>query len=190
MKLALDDLRAAYPELEERLRGQLRNSFDMPGSFKQFRTTLAARAEQILLAITEPKLRAFCLRLMDGKLAESHWLESLGSYLALKPPIKWHDSEEDLFNSALAELTAKFRRVESIMFVGKKSPNNAIGVRLAITQSNGVEHEQIVHFDAKEETQLCTLQAKFENLLAKDRRLGLAAASRAIWTVLNHAEEQ
>ena len=124
LKLALDDLRTAYPELEERMRGQLRNSFDLPGSFKQFRIRLAARAEQILLAVTEPKLRAFCLRLMDGKLAESHWLESLGSYLALKPSTKWHDPEEDLFNSALAELATKFRRVESIMFVGKKSANS------------------------------------------------------------------
>ena len=44
------------------------------------------------------KFKAFCLRLMDVALSESDWLESIGSHLALKPPSKWHDAEEDLFN--------------------------------------------------------------------------------------------
>lgn len=183
LKLALDDLRAAYPELQERLRRKLREGFDLPGSFQQFRIMLSARAEQILLAVTEPKLRAFCLRLMDD-LPESDWLESLASYLALKPSSKWHDVEEDLFNSVLAEFAAKFHRVESIVFAGGKLAKHSIGVRLAVTQSNGIEHEQVVHFIAGEENQLRTLQTKFEHLLAKDRRLGLAAASRAIWKSL------
>lgn len=190
LKSSLDDLRSAYPELEERLRKQLRGAFDLPGSFQQFRTSLAARAEQILLAITEPKLRAFCLRLMDNNLPESDWLESLGSYLALKPPSKWHDTEETLFTGTLSELAERFHRVENIMFAEGNSAQNGFGLRLAITQSNGAEHEQVVHFAAEEESQLRTLQRKFEHLLANHRRLGLAAASRAIWETLETEEKR
>jgi hypothetical protein len=187
LKAALDDLRAAFPELQERLRKEIRAAFDLPGTFQQFRTALAGRAEQVVLGVNEPKLRAFCLRLMDDNLPESDWLESLGSYLALKPPSKWHDAEEDLFDSELAQCATRFHRVESIVFAGGKSPTNAVGIRLAITQANGVEHEQVVHFTAEEEQQLRGLQAQFETLLTKDKRLGLAAASRAIWANLEKA---
>ena len=108
LRTALNDLRMAYPELEERLRTQLRVAFELPGSFQAFRTNLAQRAEQILLNVTEPKLRAFCLRLIDDNLPEADWLESLGSYLALKPPSKWYDAEEDAFNAALARRPRDF----------------------------------------------------------------------------------
>jgi hypothetical protein len=62
------------------------------------------------------KFKAFCLRLMDTALSESDWLESIGSHLSLKPPSKWHDAEEDLFNSELAHLAGLFKRVESLVF--------------------------------------------------------------------------
>lgn len=189
LKAALDDLRTAFPELQERLRKELRTVFDLPGTFQQFRTALAARAEQVVLTVKEPKLRAFCLRVMDYNLPESDWLESLGSYLALKPPAKWHDDEEDAFRNDLVQFATRFHRVESIVFVGGKSPANAIGIRLAITQANGVEHEQVIHFTADEEQQLRSLQTQFEALLTKGKRLGLAAASRAIWTKLEKGGE-
>jgi hypothetical protein len=187
LKAALDDLRTAFPELQERLRKELRSAFDLPGTFQQFRTALAGRAEQVVLGVNESKLRAFCLRLMDDNLPESDWLESLGSYLALKPPSKWHDAEEDAFNSELDQCATRFHRVESIVFAGGKSPKNSVGVRLAITQANGVEHEQVVHFTADEEQQMSGLQTQFEALLTKDKRLGLAAVSRAIWKNLEKA---
>jgi len=184
LKSALDGLRAAFPELEGRLRHQLRSAFDLPGPFQQFRTALAGCSERILLSVTEPKLRAFCLRLIDDKLPEAEWLESIGSYLALKPPSKWHDAEEDVFTNELIQYATRFHRVESIAFAGAKSSVNTVGLRLAITQADGVEYEQVVHFTASEEQHLRDLQGQFEILLARDKRLGLAAVSRAIWANL------
>jgi hypothetical protein len=184
LKTALDELRAAFPELQERLRKMLREAFEMSGAFQQFRTALARRAEQVVLGVNEPKLRAFCLRLMDDNLPESEWLESLGSFLALKPPAKWHDAEEDLFTQELGPLATRFHRVESIVFVHGKPSEGGVGIRLAITQANGSEYEQVIHFAADEENQLRELQAQFDALLTKDKRLGLAAASRAIWARL------
>lgn len=184
LKAAIDELRAAFPELQGRLRQKLRAAFDLPGSFQQFRAALAGRAQQVVLGVTEPKLKALCLRLLDDNLPEAEWLESLGSYLALKPPSKWHDAEEDLFSQELAELATRFHRVESIVFVHGKPPKDGVGIRLAITQANGTEHEQVIHVAAGEEQRLQTLQNQFEALLTKDRRLGLAAASRALWSSL------
>ena len=183
LKVALDDLRMAYPQLEERLRTQLRTAFELPGSFQIFRTKLAQRAEQILLSVTEPKLRAFCLRLIDENLPEADWLESLGSYLALKPPSKWHDAEENAFNSALGEAAARFHRVESIVFSQGRGKNDT-AIRLAVTRANGIEHEEVVHFGPDEEERLRKLQREFEGLFAENQRLALAAASRAIWNAL------
>ncbi|MGE4179920.1 MAG: hypothetical protein AB7J34_08855 [Limisphaerales bacterium] len=188
LKAALDELRAALPELQQRLRKLLREAFDLPGSFQQFRSALARRAEQVVLGVNEPKLRAFCLRLMDDNLPESEWLESLGSFLALKPPAKWHDAEDDLFVQELAPLATRFHRVESIVFVDGKASRTGIGIRLAITQANGTEHEQVIHVAADEENRLRELQAEFDALLTKDKRLGLAAASRAIWSKLEKVE--
>jgi hypothetical protein len=189
LKAALDDLKTSFPELQERLRRELRGAFNLPGTFQQFRTALVGRAGQVALSVNELKLRAFCLRLMDDNLPESDWLESLGSYLALKPPSKWQDTDEDAFDNELAQCATRFHRVESIAFARGKSPTNAVGIRLAITQANGVEHEQVVHFTADEELQLRELQAQFEVILNKDNRLGLAAASRAIWTTLESGEK-
>ena len=126
---------------------------------------------------------------MDDNLPESDWLESLGSYLALKPPSKWHDAEEDVFNSELAQYTTRFQRVESIAFAGANSSQDAVGVRLSVTQANGVEQEQVIYFNANEEHQVRDLQKQFELLLTKDRRLSLAAASRAIWSKLAKEEQ-
>jgi hypothetical protein len=184
LKAALDELRAAYPLLQERLRQQLRSAFDLPGSFQQFRTALAGRAERVVLGVTEPKLRAFCLRLMDDNLPESEWLESLGNFLALKPPAKWYDAEEGAFAQEIGPLATRFHHVESIVFAGGKPAKHAIGIRLAITQANGTEHEQVVHFTTDEEQRLRGIQKQFESLLTGDRRLGLAAASRALWAAL------
>ncbi len=189
LKLAIDELRAAFPELQGRMRQRLRDWFDLPGSFQQFRTALAARAHQIVLKVTEPQLKGFCLRLLDDNLPEMEWLESLGSFLALKPPSKWVDTEEDLFSHELSQLGTRFQRVESILFAGGKSAKDAIGVRVSVTQASGLEQEQVVHFTPDEEQQLRELETKFMALLVKRERLGLAAASRAIWTSLEKMQK-
>ena len=189
LKVALDDLKATFPELQERLRKGLRTAFSLPSTFQQFRAALSSRSKQMLLTVTEPKLRAFCLRLMDDSLPESDWLESIASHLALKPPSQWHDMEEEVFSHELAQYAAKFHRVESIAFAGSKSLKHSIGVRLAVTQADGVEREQVVHYAANEEDRLQDLQRQFEDLLTEDKRLGLVAASRAIQANLGQAED-
>lgn len=189
LKGGLEDLRAAYPELHERLKAYLLTAFNSPDSFQHFRSALAERAEQLLISVTESKLRAFCLRLMDANLPEDDWLESVGSYLACKPPAKWQDEDEGVFKYELGQIAARFHHAESILFSSGKPPRNSIGFRLAITQATGNEHEEVVRFTIDEEHQIMQLQLEFETLLNQHKRLGLAAASRALWEYLERAQK-
>lgn len=182
LKNKLDDLRFAFPALQDRIRDRLREVFGLAGSSEELRAALGNRAQQIMVAVTEAKLRAFCGRLCDGALPETDWIESVGSHLALKPPSRWHDAEEDLFNAELVQFAARFQRVESIAFGNGKPSQDAIGVRFSVTYSDGAEHEQVIHFAAHEEAHIQELEAEFGALLIKDKRLGLAALSRAVWT--------
>lgn len=190
LKLALDELRGAFPELQDRLRKGLREHFDLAGSFQEYRLALTERTQRVGLTATEMKFKTFCLRLMDAALSESDWLESIGSHLALKPPSKWHDAEEDIFNTELAHLAGLFKRVESMVFAGKHGAQNQSAVRLAVTLATGVEHQQVIHFSLEEEQRMNTLQRKFAAILSEDERLGLAAASRAIWARFESAEKK
>ena len=190
LKRALDELKFAYPNLKDRLKNRVQSCFDIRGSFEQTRHALSERSERILISVTEPKLKAFCLRLIDDNLPESEWIESLGSYLALKPPAKWNDSDEDVFSQELGQLAERFQRVESVLFNKGSSPKNSVGIRLAITQSDGTERERVVYISPEEESQLKHLQNEVTNLLSKDSRLGLAAASRAIWKTLSEKPKE
>ena len=187
LKLALEELRIAFPELQDRLRQRLQENFNLSGSFQDCRIALTNRSQRICLTVTEPKFRAFCLRLMDNALSEAEWLESVGSHLALKPPSKWHDAEEDLFNTELTHAAALFHRVESVVFNGQNGMKNESAIRLAVTLSTGAEHQQVIHFNSDEEHLMNDLQARFAELLTKNERLGLAAASRAIWASFESA---
>jgi hypothetical protein len=190
LKSMLDELRSAFPVLQDRLRARLREHFTLSGSIEENRTALTERAQRVCLTATEPKFKAFCLRLMDEGLSESDWLESIGSHLGLKPPSRWHDAEEDAFNAELAHIAALFKRVESLVFSGKDSRRSEKAIRLAVTLATGVEHQQVIHFSAEEEQRMNTLQHRFADILAEDERLGLAAASRAIWARFEAAEEK
>jgi len=129
--------------------------------------------------------------LLDDNLPETEWLESLGSYLALKPPSKWHDAEEDLFSPRTRPSWQHGFIVWKVLFLfTAKPPKDGVGIRLAITQANGTEHEQVIHVAAGEEQKLQVLQGQFEAILTKDRRLGLAAASRALWSSLGKTEKK
>jgi hypothetical protein len=190
LRQALNELRIAFPELQDRLRGMLQASFNLSGSFHECRVGLVQRAQRISLTVTEPRFKAFCLRLMDDALPESDWLESIGSHLALKPPSKWHDNEEELFNAEITQVADLFHRVESIAFNGKNGTKDQSAIRVAITLATGAEHQQVIHFSAKEEHLMDDLQGRFADLLARNERLGLAAASRAIWASFESARKE
>jgi hypothetical protein len=185
LKTALDELKTAFDRLQARQRTSIAKEFGCEGQdFSQARWLIASRAEALLLHVTEPRLKAFCFRLMDESLPEGEWLESVGSLLALRPPQRWKDEEEDTFDRELAALVGRFLRSESVVFRTAKGDKSRRGLRIAVTQADGQEKQEVIHFTPEEEKQLGDLEQDLLKLIGRNKRLGLAAASRAIWTQL------
>jgi hypothetical protein len=186
----IKELRAAYPALLHRMELALAEEFGYQSqAVNQYRRKLAGRAEQLLIRVTESKLKAFAFRLFDETLSESDWLNSVGSVLALRPSDKWKDEDEDTFRRELESAVGRFRRAESVAFTKYSNGKMAQGLRVAITQADGVERQEVIHFDPEEENLLKQLQEQIALVIQKNERLGIAAASRAIWDQLKIVEE-
>ena len=184
LKAALDELRGAYPSLQMRIENSLRDAFSVSVCGQQLREVLQERAERLRLHIAEAAMKAFCVRLCDSNLPCRQWLESVAGYLTSKPPSKWTDLDEDIFRSELFAMAGRFQRVESAAFDKGERPRHAEGVRLAVTHADGAEREQVLYFTPDEEGELQQIQRQVGSALAKNKRLGLVAASRVIWDTL------
>jgi hypothetical protein len=190
LKESLEELRAAFLNLQARMARGVANEFGYGGeTLSGYRRKIAARAESLLVQITENKMKAFAFRLVDEGLSEADWLESLGSFLALRPPSKWKDGDEDTFNRELETLAGRFKRAESLSFGRAVNMSGKTGLRIAVTQADGSERQEVIHVEPEEEKELKRMQDQISALIEKNDRLGVAAASRAIWARLKSVEE-
>lgn len=190
LKESLDELRGAFLNLQRRIDSGIARELGYGDQFaSQYRPKLAARAEQLLLQVTESKLKAFLFRIFDDGLPESEWLESVGSLLALRPPSRWKDEDEDTFHRELENIAGRFKRAESIAFASGASRKTKTSLRISVTKADGSERQEVIHFEAEEEYLLKQLQNQIAEVIAKNERLGVAAASRAIWAQLKPIEE-
>jgi hypothetical protein len=191
LKDCLDELRMTFPYLQKRMTSVIAAEFGYDEDpISAYRQKLAERAGKLLIHVTESKLKAFAFRLFDEALPEQEWLESIGSLLALRPPSKWKDEEEDTFERELAIMTGRFKRAESLGFNSKSGKNQiSNAIRIAVTQLDGTERQEVFHFEKEEERSLKELQNEISDLICKNKKLGLAAASRAIWSQIKSCEE-
>ena len=190
LKSSLDELRASFPELLNRLIAELKSAFPTSGSFTEFRHNLSERAMGLLPSLNDEKLKPFCMRVMDVNLPENDWLESVGSCLAYSPPSKWNDSNEAKFNAELLDVAGRFNRVESIVFEGGLAPTSQRGIRVAITRADGREYDQVVHYSTEEEETLTEIRSRIDSILAENERLGVAAASEAVWSSIQKSNNK
>lgn len=189
LKLVMNELRMAHPQLLERMKRALTTAFELDNDFQAARRSMSSRSEGVLIAINEPRLKAFCMRLVDRNLPDAEWLESLGSLVASVPPSKWNDVDEDRFVNELSQLISRFRRVESIGFGRMKRTNDQSAVRVTITQPDGSERDDVICVSQNEEAEVAEIEAQITSLLREQRRIGLAATARAFWKALRSEEE-
>ena len=181
----IEELRRAYPELLRKMQAEFTAAFDRPGSFDEIRRSTAVSAERILASLTEPRLKAFCLRIADSKLEEQEWLESLGSYICSKPPSKWMDQDLANFQEEMARYSRQFGRVESTVFSSQHQQTSVQSMRVSITCQDGTEVDQVVHLDSSEMARVSKLEKQILSLVSDEQRLGVLAATRAIWSQLH-----
>ena len=190
LKEALDELRDVHLSLHRRLNTSLSKEFgyaDQPAT--QYRKKLAQRAECLLVQVTEPKLKTFAFRLLDTALPSGDWLESMGSVLALRPPAKWKDEDEDTCDRELANMAGRFKRTESAAFASGAGSDQATAIRVAVTRADGTERQEVIHFAAEDQALMSELQDQFAAIISKNKRLGVAAASQALWSILKATNE-
>ena len=121
-------------------------------------------------------MKAFAFRLVDEGLSEADWLESLGSFLALRPPSKWKDEDEDTFNRELEALAGRFKRAESLSFGKAVKVSGKMGMRIAVTQADGSERQEVIQPIANEEVDLKQFQNRIAVLIPGNTRLEMAAS--------------
>jgi len=186
---SIDELRAAYPQLLQKMKNEIQSCFNRPGSFDTVRSELAPSTNRVQASVKDPRLKAFCLRLADQGLEDDPWLEALGSLLCSKPPSKWIDHDISQFEDELHRCARQFFRVESTLFDQSAEPAGSHAMRVSITCQDGTEVDKIVRLKEGELKKVAVLEEKIHSVLGEDSRLGLVAATRAIMRQLQDLEE-
>lgn len=184
LRSAIDELRQVYVTLQDRIERAFLDLFGFTGSFAAARESVSRRSMNVLPFVTEPRLKAFCLRLADLSLDDAKWLDSLGSFVCLVPPTKWTDLDVERFFQELNLLVGTFKRVETIAFQNKNRADTDLSVRVAITNLDGTEREAIIFIARDEEPRIAQVAAEISELIKQTKQVGLAGAARAFWTML------
>jgi len=184
LRKSLDEIGGTYGQLLQRIQGSLRLYFGLAGNLPLMRKRLATRVEALTVFATEPRLKAICLRFGDLQLNDEAWLESLGSLVVQTPPSRWKDADEDFFEREIMVLGAKFTHLESIHFAKRAPGEWAEAFRLALTRDDGDEAQEVFFVEKSEVARVDEIAAEMHTLLAKNRRVGMAALSKVVWKQL------
>jgi len=179
LKKALGELRSAYPNLLSRIEEQLATAFGSSANPTTTRKRLQQQAKDLGVHITEPTLKAFCLRLADAKLPRDAWLESLGSLVLAKPPRRWIDRDESRFEEAVFQLAERFAETSSLAFTKGVSPSSE-SVRVSFLRSDGTEDSRVMRFDNADLKQAKSLESQMEKMIDANPDLGIAIAAKVL----------
>jgi hypothetical protein len=186
---SIEELRAAYPQLLQKMKDEFQACFNRPGDLESARAEVGQSTNRVLASVKEPRLKAFCLRLADQALDDDQWVESLGSFLCSKPPSKWIDHDLSQFEDELHRCARQYFRVESTLFDQNAEPAGSHAMRVSITCQDGSEVDKVVRLNDGEWKKVAALEEKVRLVLGEDSRLGLVAATRAIMTQLQGLTE-
>jgi len=185
LKSSIDELRGCYPNLLQDIERQFIRELGLDGSFEKNRQSLHERAESIAGFITELGLKSFCLRLADTKLSADLWLESLGTLVCAMPPKKWRDKDSYKYSQEIHNLTSQFLRVEATLYTKPGAKRNGQSVRVALTQANGEERDQVIHLSPEQTITAQELEIQVQNILHQHGQVGMVAASSVLWKMMN-----
>ena len=193
---AIAELRVAYHALLNDFINQLREAFKLSGKedLGRIREILTGRYTGLQdYTIDVQGLKAFIGRIIDIYGDEKHWLISLASFLARKPPEKWNDDDASAAHYRLLELAKKLRELETLRLhserVDDKSTDYELVLLKSISQTNG-ETELVVTLDPEKRQRLEKVVGEIGMVLdglgsedLKNAALALLIAPRAVLAV-------
>lgn len=113
LRQILDELRAAYPRLLDRLGTQVEKHLGGTLRSEEGRFRLSERAGKVVGLSGDFRLDAFATRLKSAS-DSVEWLESVGGLAANKPVRDWIDADIERATFEIADLSARFKRVEAV----------------------------------------------------------------------------
>ncbi len=153
LKSAIAELRVAYHALLNDFTDQLREAFKLSAKedLGRIREILTGRYTGMQdFTIDVQGLKAFIGRITDTYGDEKHWLISLASFLARKPPEKWVDDDASAARYRLLEMAKKLRELETLRLHSERVDDKCTDYELvlikSISQTNG-ETERVVTLD-------------------------------------------
>jgi hypothetical protein len=180
LRAAMDELRAAYPRLLERIHERLARR--LADGATPDRADVARRALHVSLVAREPRLGAFARSLSDTALSDDAWAEKIGSFVIAKPPSYWTASDEARATDEIDRLGGLFCRLEATAFGNGWDAPDLTALRIAVTGADGNEAARVVRFRSNDEPSLRRLVDRLEAALRHADRgeLRLAAIARVL----------
>ncbi len=148
---ALSELGSAYEGLLNSLERMLADAFTLESTAEELRAELAARAEPLLEVAIETQLKGFLIHLYSEGHDFTGWIESIGTFLAKKPPASWIDTDKAQFEINLSQLARKFQHFEAVSFEKlQHTKSSGETIRIGITTPNEHEQERVVNLTDEE----------------------------------------
>lgn len=195
LRMALAELAKAYDLMLDRARVQLCEALRLPADAEAARKEITERTSVLRDKVTDLRLKAFLLRLGDGRLPEREWLESVLSYVANKPPKQWNDQDIPRYGIALAEMAGQFLRVEQIVAERSSGMEKAEGtrtLRVGFTAESGEDHSAMVRVTPAEEQVVEDIVAALQSELdrrSKSKRIHAAVVAELVRRAISQSAE-
>lgn len=146
---AMLELKNAYPDLLKKCKICMINHFTGSGDDKKFRQFLRLRATSLHGIVTENPIRSLISAIIDDKVCDEVWLESLLMIIADKPVKNWKDEDYSVFQSNLTDISKSFSYFEAILPpISSAEAGDFESIRLTLTQPDGHEINEMIHFDS------------------------------------------
>jgi hypothetical protein len=181
---ALGELQMAYARMLDRMKATVLDALRGDKPFGEFRVDLSRRAKEVSIGVTEPRLKAFCNRLIDAGLNDTAWIGSLGSLLCAVPPEKWTDSDYERFVQEIQQYSARFERVEAITFTTGEWRTGAAPVRVCLTAGDGSEVQKVIFLDRTQDERSRDFKKRLQLMVEEHKLSAQSAIAQALWSAL------
>ena len=181
------ELRIAYHSLLSEFRLMLKNSFNENEkvAFSELRERLRGRYGPLqTYTIDTHGLKAFLGRLADPYGDDGHWLNSLATFVARKPPEKWLDEDINIAEYRLVEFSKRLRDLERLRIHYEDSAPSSHSTQIEVVmlrtvRQGGNDHDAIISLDESKKKAISEkfelIQRMLSGLPSEDLRLALLA---------------
>lgn len=173
--LSLNELKTAYDVMAANCMRLICKTFFINQDVNELRSYLRAIASRIInnTQVMDINLKRFIQAVMDNRVENQVWLESLFMVISDKPTISWTDNDVLAFEVKLDETARRLRNLDSIISINSKGTDEFEARKITITCPTGEEINEIVWLNLKHKEKVTQIADKIiETEINKDDKLG------------------